>query len=650
MSGRLPRLLSPLRVGRQVLRNRVVWCAHLTNTAVDGRPTRQHAAYYGARAAGGAGLVVTEEHSVTPDDRPYEKLLRGHDPAVVPAYRELTAAVHAHGVPVLAQLNHNGGQSSSRHSRRPVLAPSPVPDPLFREVPVAAGPAQLAALVAAYAVTAEHCAAGGFDGVELQASQASVLRGFLSPATNRRGDAYGGPLPRRARLLLEVVAAVRAALGPDPVLGVRLSGDDGVEDGTTLDDAVETARLLEATGAVDYLGTAIGTATASLHLVEGSMAVPAGHALHVPRALRAAVALPVVGVGRITEPAEAERALAAGDCDLVGVVRGQIADPGWARAAATGRPVRRCLGCNQECIGRVGLNQPIACTVNPRAGREAVAVPAPRRPGRSVVVVGGGPGGLQAAVTAADRGHRVLLLERAARLGGQLAAAAAAPDRAGLAALVEDLAAACRRSGVTVRTGTRAGARDVLAERPDAVVLATGARPSPPPWAGGDPRVVDVRDVLERRVAVRGTVLVVDELGSHHATSTARLLAEQGCAVTVVTPGLVVGQDLGLTLDAEHWGAAAARLGIGRVTERLVTAVAARPDGRRAVSLLAHPTGATEERLVDWVVCARHPEPEEELWWALRDGPVPVRRVGDCLTPRRADAAVREGEAAAVAL
>ncbi len=388
-------LFSPLRVGPLTLANRVVFAAHLTNYARDGLPTGQHAAYYARRAAGGAGLIITEEHSIHPADQPYEKLIQGYRPGVIPGYRRLTAAVHAHGVPVLAQLNHNGGQSSGMYSRRPVLAPSPVPDPLFREVPKPAEPAELAEIVDGYARVARHCAEGGFDGVELQASQSSILRGFLSPATNQRTDSYGGPLPNRARLLLEAVAAVRAAIGPGRVLGVRICGDELIEGGTALGEAVEVARLVSATGAVDFINTTMGVATATLYAVVASMRTAPGYALHVPAAIRAAVDIPVIGAGRITGPRQAEQALAGGQCDLVGVVRGQIADPDFTAKARAGpaAAIRTCLSCNQECAGRVGRNRWLGCTVNPGAGRESapLTAPAPRPARAGARVPGAGP-------------------------------------------------------------------------------------------------------------------------------------------------------------------------------------------------------------------------------------------------------------------
>lgn len=623
-----------LRVGRLTLRNRIVFCAHLTNYAEDGLPTAQHTAYYAARAAGGAGLVIIEEQGCDPHDRPYEKTIDGTDQRVLPGYRAITGAVHAHGAAVLAQLTHNGGQSSGTYTRRPVLAPSPVPDPMFREVPVELDAAGIARVAEGYARTAAHCVAGGFDGVELQGGHSSLIRQFLSPATNRRTDGYGTD---RARFLLEVVAAVRGAIGPGPLLSVRLCGDEGIEHGIGIDDAVAVARRLEATGQVDLLNTAIGVATSTLHLVTPSLRVAPGYADAIPAALKRAVDLPVIGVGRFTTPADAERALADGVCDLVGVVRGQIAEPAFASA-----PVRACVGCNQECVGRVGQNRWLGCAVNPRAGREAVPLPAPGLPKR-VLVVGGGPAGLRAAATAASRGHRVVLCERGDATGGAVRLAAAAPGRAEFGNVVRDLLGECRAAGVHVRTGVDVDPDLVEREAPDAVVLATGAHPAAPSWAHG--RVVDVREVLSGAVRPEGVVLVYDELGFHQAPAAAELLAARGCAVEILTPGMVVAQDLGTTLDMELFHRRAHAAGITLTTDRVVTGAV---DGR--VDVLHHPTGRSEHRAVDWVVAVVPPEPDDALWTALRDGPVPVHRIGDCLAPRRVPSAIVEGHRVGVAL
>ncbi len=643
---RRPLLWSPLPIGPVTVRNRVVFSAHLTNYAHDGRPTEQHAAYYAARAAGGAGLIITEEHSTHATDWPYEKLIHGFHRDVIPGYKHITEAVHRHRVPIFAQINHNGGQASSMYSRRPVWAPSPVADPLFREVPKAVDHAEIAEIVAGYAVVAEHCAEGGFDGIELQCSHSSIVRGFLSPATNRRTDAYGGTLANRARLLVEIVAAVRRVIGSRLALGVRLCGDELIEGGTTIDEAVEVARLVEATGHVDYINTSIGVATASLYMIEASMHIPPGYASFIPSAIRAAVDLPVVGVGRFKDPLQAERALSEGVCDLVGVVRGQIADPDFAAKARAGHTddIRLCLSCNQECVGRMGLNRWLGCIENPRTGREHQwstdgHVTLSARP-RSVLVVGAGPAGLQAAIAAARGGHRVTVVERDSVAGGQVRLAASVPNRAELGDLVRNQLIESRRLGVQIEYGVTATVSDVQSRRPDYVIVATGAEAARPWWAPGDADwIVDCRAVLDGSAHPSGRVLVVDEIGFHHATSVAELLADRGASVEIVTPGMVVGQDLGITLDMEHWWMRAGAKGIVQSTDLVPMGV----DGH-SITLLHHPTGRMEAREVDWVVLAVPAQPTEQLYFDLRAAGVAAERVGDCVAPRRAHAAVVDGE------
>ncbi|MFZ4517258.1 MAG: mycofactocin system FadH/OYE family oxidoreductase 2 [Microthrixaceae bacterium] len=635
---------SPLQLGPVTVRNRIVFSAHLTNYAQNGLPTEQHAAYYAARAAGGAGLIITEEHSTHPTDWPYEKLIHGFHREVIPGYRRITEAVHRHRVPIFAQINHNGGQASSLYSRLPVWAPSPVADPLFREVPKAVDATEIAEIVASYARVAEHCAEGGFDGIELQCSHSSIVRGFLSPATNRRTDDYGGSLENRARILVEIVGAVRAAIGPDLALGVRLCGDELIEGGTTIDDAVAVARMVEATGQVDYINTSIGVATASLFMIEASMHIPPGYAMFIPSALRTAVDLPIVGVGRFKDPLQAERALQEGQCDLVGVVRGQIADAEFVAKARAGYTddTRLCLSCNQECVGRMGLNRWLGCIENPRTGREAEGVgeARPVSVGRRVLVVGAGPAGLQAAIAAARNGHHVTVLEKAPHAGGQVRLAATVPNRAEFGDLVRNQLHEASRLGVQIEYGVEADAPTVLARRPDTVVVATGSAPARPWWAPGDAEwIVDVRDVLEGTAHPEGSVLVLDELGFHHATSVAELLADRGCAVEVVSPGMVVGQDLGITLDLENWWIRAGAKGVAQSTELVPMGV----EGR-VLNLQHHPTGTMQTREPDWIVLAVPSSPLDGLYHQLRDRGVDVHRVGDALAPRRAHAAVIDGE------
>ncbi|MEI2637588.1 MAG: FAD-dependent oxidoreductase [Microthrixaceae bacterium] len=664
---------SPLRLGPVTVSNRIVFSAHLTNYARNGLPSAQHAAYYEERARGGAGLIITEEHSVHPTDWPYEKLIHGFNRAVIPGYRRITDAVHRHRVPIFAQINHNGGQASSMYSRLPVWAPSSVADPLFREVPKAVDRAEIAEIVASYAMVAANCAEGGFDGIELQCSHSSIVRGFLSPTTNRREDEYGGSLANRARLLVEIVAAVRAAIGLDLALGVRICGDELIEGGTTIDEAVEVARMVEATGNVDYINTSIGVATASLFMIEASMHIPPGYAMFIPSAIRDAVDLPVVGVGRFKDPLQAERALQEGQCDLVGIVRGQIADADFVRKARAGYTddARLCLSCNQECVGRMGLNRWLGCIENPRTGRESLGVgeSRPVSVDKRVLVVGAGPAGMQTAIAAARNGHHVTVCERDDSPGGMVKLAATVPNRAEFGDLVRNQVNECNRLGVRFEFGVSVDVDQVRRRHPDVVVIATGARPSVPYWVPGDHGgvrnesgagedggdgtdaygrrgrwIVDVTEVLDGSVSPSGNVLVVDELGFHQATSVAEVLADRGCDVEIVTPGMVVGQDLGITLDMENWWIRAESKGIAQTTECGVMAV----DGA-TVHLQHHPTGAQLTRTPDWVVLAIPATPADALYNELAGAGldaegIEVHRVGDVIAPRRAHAAVIDGE------
>jgi mycofactocin system FadH/OYE family oxidoreductase 2 len=648
-------LFTPLRLGPVTVPNRIVFSAHLTNYATqDGMPSDQHVAYYEARAAGGAGLIITEEHSVHPTDWPYEKMIHAFRPEVLDGYRRITDAVHRHGTPILAQINHNGGQASSMYTRLPVWAPSPVFDPLFREVPKAVEHHEIDEIVRSYATVASRCIEGGFDGVELQCSHSSIVRGFLSPATNTRDDSYGGSLENRARILHEITAAVRAAIGPGAALGVRICGDELIEDGTTIDDAVEIARQIQDRGLVDYINTSIGVATSTLYMIEASMHIPPEYAMFIPSAIRKAVDLPVVGVGRFKDPLQAERALAEGHADLIGVVRGQIADPDFAAKARAGRheETRLCLSCNQECVGRMGLNRWLGCIENPYTGRESVlARPSPALVRARVVVVGGGPAGMQAAVSAAEQGHDVILFEASEHLGGQVRLAASVPNRAEFGDLARNLSGEVRRLGVEVRLATPATLEAIEGVEPDAVVVATGSVPQRPWWApapgAGGERIVDIVDVLGGAASPTGSVLVVDDIGFHHATSVAELLADRGCQVEIVTKAMVVGQDLGVTLDMETWWIRASAKGITQSTDRVVMGYAA-----GEVALLRHTTGTNESRRPDWVVLATPGRPADELYQQLRTRRASgsrwgLWRIGDALAPRRAHAAVIEGHRAA---
>ncbi len=444
---------------------------------------------------------------------------------------------------------------------------------------------------------------------------------------------------------------MRRVIGNRLALGVRICGDELIEGGTTIDEAVEVSRMVEASGQVDYINTSIGVATASLFMIEASMHVPPGYALFIPSAIRKAVDLPVVGVGRFKDPLQAERALAEGHCDLVGVVRGQIADPDFAAKARAGATdeIRLCLSCNQECVGRMGLNRWLGCIENPRTGREHEwardgHVQVTAKP-KQVMVAGAGPAGLQAAIAAARAGHRVTVYEKDEAAGGQVRLAASVPNRAELGDMIRNQLTECRRLGVTIQYGVGVWPGLVDEHHPDHVIVATGAEPARPWWVPETAEhVCDVRAVLDGSVEPSGSVVVIDELGFHQATSVAELLADRGCEVEVVTNGMVVGQDLGVTLDMEGWWMRATAKGIVQSTDLVPMGIGGE-DGR-TLELQHHPTGQMVTRSPDWIVLAVPSNPVEWLYHDLKAAGVSVERVGDCVAPRRAHAAVVEGERA----
>ncbi|MEO6893301.1 MAG: mycofactocin system FadH/OYE family oxidoreductase 2, partial [Ktedonobacteraceae bacterium] len=606
---------------------------------------------------GGCGLIITEEQSVHASDWAYQKLIHGFDPRVVPGYRRMTRAVHDQETRIFAQLNHNGMQASSMYSRRPVVGPSPMVDPIHREMCKELEPEEIAEIVRGYALVARHVREGGFDGAELQSSHSSLMRQFFSPYYNRRSDSYGGSLANRMRFALEVITAVRAEVGRDFTLGIRLCGDELIPAGLTLDDVREIARLLEATGHLDFINTSIGEFH-NLYMVEGSMHTPPGYQLFVSAGIRETVKLPVFCTGRIKDPVQAERILREGLADMVDVVRGQICDPAFSRKAREGRTesIRLCISCNQYCIGRMGLNLSLGCIQTPATGNELLFPPIPpaasrrsatRRP--SVLVVGGGPGGMQAAKVAAQRGYRVRLYEKEPELGGQINLIVRVPGRVEFGDAARNLQRDIQEAGVEVCLGSEVTAEFIERERPDAVIIATGSRPSLPPVPGADlPHVATVWQVLqgEKSAQAGEYVLVYDQIGFHQATSVAELLAERGCLVEVVTPQFFAGGDLSITLDIELWYRRMLARG-ARMTANYFLA-SLEPHGATIINnYTGQPRQLTDVALA---VLVTPQVVNDDLYQQLQGKVKQLYCIGDCLAPRRVEHAILDGERAARAL
>lgn len=499
MYGQFKLLFSPLRLGQVTVPNRISFSAHLTNLSDHNLPSERWQYYLVERAKGGAGLIITEEQSVHPTDHAYEKLIDAFKPEVIPGYKKLTRAVHEYETKIFAQLNHNGTQGDGSYSRLNLLAPSPVPDFMFREVPKEMEIEDIKDVTNAFCKAATHVREGGFDGIELQLGHSSLLRQFLSPLTNLRQDEYGGSLDNRMKFPLEVIAAVRKTVGRDYTLGIRLCADEMVQGGLTLDDVKEIAKRFEACKQLDFIDLSVATFY-NLYLVGASMHTPLGYTIPLAAGIKSVVSLPVFCTGRINDPVMAEKVLADGQADMIGMVRAQICDPHMANKAKEGKleEIRFCVADNQGCYGRVGLNKTIGCIQNPAVSYEkeqsAIRL-APIK--KKVMIIGGGPAGLRAAETAARRGHRVALYEKADKLGGQINVAALGVGREELKAIVRNFENQLKLLPVEIVLNKETDVDFVLKQSPDVVIVATGALPKPCTVYGGrGPDIFNVWQIL----------------------------------------------------------------------------------------------------------------------------------------------------------
>jgi 2,4-dienoyl-CoA reductase-like NADH-dependent reductase (Old Yellow Enzyme family) len=652
-------LFAPLRIGPVEARNRIVFGAHFTMFS-EPNPVFGEPGYFGARlgryladrARGGAGVVIAGQaqvHPTTAYQMPNNAC--AWRPEAVPHFRALTEAVHAHGALAFLQLAHNGGVNQGPWSKLPAWAPSAVANSL--EPPKVMETADIAAVVAGFAASARHAVAGGFDGIELHAAHGYLLHEFLSPRSNRRDDAYGGSLEGRLRLTLEVLAAVRAAAGSNVAVGLRLVGDEETPGGLGPDDVAVIARRLEAAGLVDFLDVSVGLS--GIGMVR-PLYVPHAFASYAARAVKSAVRqTPVFSVHRILEPAEAEAIVARGDADAVTLVRALIADPEWPAKAARNAAgeIRRCTGCNQGCYGNLTLGVPITCVTNPAVGRDGelglgTLVPAARP--KHVLVIGGGPAGLEAAWVAAARGHRVTLLERGDALGGKIRLAQQLPGRGELADFADWRVGECARRGVEVRLGHAATAASVLALAPDAVIVATGARatidapakawPLMPIPGAAAPFAIDHEAALAALDALGGRVVIFDVVGHIEAIGLGELLASRGGDVTVATPFATP-----MLLDRETAGHALPRAAQAGVQWRPNTGIVAAGDGR--VTLLDVFTRRPQVLDgIDRLIIRTHGAADDGLYHALRGRVPTVIRVGDAVAARSADRAIFDGHLA----
>ena len=636
-------------LGPRRVPSRVMFGPHETNLGQHRAISARHVAYYRRRAAGGCGVIVTEIASVHPSDWPYERAPLASDCG--PGWSRIVEACAPHGALVLAGLGHAGMQGSSAFSQSALWAPSRVPDAGSRELPMEMAETEINALVDGFAAAAALAARSGLDGVEINAGQYSLLRQFQSGLTNLRSDGYG-----QDRLLLteRVLRSVRTALGGDRVLGLRLCCDELAPwAGVTPELAAESAARLA--GQVDYLVVVRGSIY-SVSATRPDLHTEPGFSVELCRQVRAAVGgvVPVVLQGSVVDPAAASRALADGAADLVEMTRAQITDPDLVVRLRAGQPdrIRPCLLCNQACMVRDNRNPILTCVIEPHSGHELdeADVSGRDQSPSAVLVVGGGPAGLEAARVLAGRGHQVRLAERGPALGGLFATAAAVHGRDRLGVALDWWRRELARLDVTVSLGHEVspGEVDDAAAQGMRVVLATGSVPGPRNYRiGPGAHVVEAADLVTLAGSgaldqlPEGRAVVFDPIGGPVGVGVAELLAANGRPTSIVTQDQICGTQLALTGDLAEANSRLQRAGVRRELRSLLREVAG-----DHVLLEDRWTGEQRTSGCGFVVHCGHRLPDEALYLHRPGTP----RAGDCVAPRTALEAVLEARRTAMAI
>jgi mycofactocin system FadH/OYE family oxidoreductase 2 len=639
-------LFSPLQIGSALVRNRIHFAPHMTNFGEDHKISERHIYYYRERAKGGCGLITTEEMTVHPTDQAYEKLVDAYMPEVIPGYKRLTKTIHEYDTKIFAQLNHNGIQGDGTISRLPIWGPSPGSDPIFRETCKEMEIEDIKECIEYFAKSAAHAVEGEFDGIELQVGHSSLIRQFLSPATNFRKDDYGGSLENRLRFCLEVIDAVRRTVGRDFTLGVRLNADEmHPKGGLTLEDAKEIAFRLEETGQLDFMDLSLGTFH-NLFLVEGSMHTPLAYTVPLSSGIRSVIQMPVFCTNRINDPHLAEKILEDGHADMIGMVRALICDPELPNKAMEERfdDIRHCIACNQGCIARMGLGYELGCIQNPAVGKEKdlgmgrlTLCDRPKR----VMVVGAGPAGMEASRVAALRRHRVILLERNGEVGGQNIIAGKAAGRQEITGVTRWLLSQINKLDIEIRLGVEADAAMILKENPDAVVVATGSIPKEKPFPGeyAAPHVVNTLQILNGEVEAGQRVLLIDLDGHHQAAGTAEFLADQGKTIHVITSSLFMGDKLGPLQDLFLTRQRLSRKGVTFTPDMAVLEI----QGTLVKALNVYSNEMMDFDNQDTIVLAAGNAAQDRLYFDLKGRVKEIYRIGDCVAPRKTDMAILEG-------
>ncbi len=551
-------LFSPIKIGHRTVKNRICCSGHADALARDGMPDEVERRYYEEKARGGVGFMMClGSASVHPSSTARDwNGVELFDDRVIPYLEKFSATMHRYEVPVVCQITHRGRRGRSIDLWNRLYGPSDLREPNHRENPHPIDEKTIDELVKAFADAAGRLKKGGFDGCEIMASHCHLIDQFWTPNANERTDGYGiESVESRLRFGVRVIEAVRERVGRDFIVGIRLTGDDFQERGLDNAQMQEICRRLDALKLLDYFNVIGGTAET---FVGEAAAVPnmsfgLGLYTYLAASIRKVVNVPVIAFGRIVDPVQAEKVLAAGEADLVIMNRALIADPHMPNKARASRmdDIRQCMGYNEGCIDRIYMARGVTCVQNPVIGREAAwaELKPAAGPKKKVVVVGGGPAGLEAARVARVRGHEVVLFEKGSEPGGQTLIAKRAPGRQDFDGAIRWSSLQCRKLGVDIRLNTEADVGTILAESPDVVFIATGATARPPRLEGEDGHtVVSAWDVLAGRAGKLGKVLlVIDEEYGHQGPTTAEFLADRGHEVDLITTQEIIGSFLGAT-------------------------------------------------------------------------------------------------------
>ncbi|EOD78823.1 DgcA Dimethylglycine demethylase subunit A [Grimontia indica] len=624
-------IFQPLAINKLTIRNRVISTAHAEVYATEnGMPTERYIKYYEEKAKGGIGLCVCGGSSPVSIDSPQHwwSSVNVSTDEVIPHFQNLADAMHKHGAAIMIQLTHMGRRSRWDGGNWPTLmSPSGIREPVHRATCKTIEPEEIWRIIDDFAQAVRRAKEGGLDGVELSFAHQHLVDQFWSPRVNRRTDEWGGSFENRMRFGVEILKAVRAEVGPDFAVGIRMTGDEFHPDGLDHENMKEIAAYYDGLGMIDFfsvVGSGCDTHNTLANVIP-NMTYPPEPFIHLAAGIRSVVNVPVMHAQNIKDPVQAARALESGLIDFVGMTRAHIADPHLITKVKLGQTdqIRQCVGANY-CIDRQYQGIDVLCIQNAATSREAKVphiISKTDGPIRKVVVVGGGPGGMEAARVCAERGHQVTLFEKNSELGGQITLAAAAPQREQIAGITRWFDLELRRLGVNLVFDTAAYEATILAQSPDVVVLAVGGKPfinQEAKWGGDDGLVVSSWDILSGAVEPGKNVVVYDTICEFAGMSVADYLAAKGSLVEIVTDDIKPGVAVGGTSFPTYYRSLYERDVV--MTPDLVLEEVYKEGDKLIARFENEYTGVREERVVDQVVIENGVRPDEALYYALKEG------------------------------